>query len=192
MITEIKVLTALREANRSMTIRQISKAIRSDYRITHTGVKRLAGKGALDITTVGKSSLCSINASHFGMELYIAEQERRNRLLRDRNISALFKEVMGKIGTRLFVFLIFGSYAKGSQKVSSDIDLMFIANEKGLEERVLQILSLLPLKCHPIIFTEEEFIRMRDSAKQNVIKEAISHNIILFGIESYYGLKNAG
>ena len=41
------------------------------------------------------------------------------------------------------------------------------------------------------MFTEEEFIRMKDSKKPNVVKEAMENNIILYGTENYYKLKNA-
>ena len=86
---------------------------------------------------------------------------------------------------------MFGSYIKNKQTKSSDIDIMFISNENGFENKVLNILSLLPIKTHALVFTEKEFIRMKDSKEPNVVKEAIENNIILYGIENYYRLKNA-
>ena len=68
---------------------------------------------------------------------------------------------------------------------------MFIANDDDFEEKIQNITSLLPIKTHVLVFTEEEFIRMKDSKKSNVIKEAIENTIILYGIENYYRLKNA-
>lgn len=69
--------------------------------------------------------------------------------------------------------------------------MLFIANEKDFENKISDILSLLPLKIHALFFTEEEFMRMKDAKKSNVIKEAIENNIILYGAEAYYKLKNA-
>ncbi|MEK6792665.1 MAG: nucleotidyltransferase domain-containing protein, partial [Nanoarchaeota archaeon] len=86
---------------------------------------------------------------------------------------------------------IFGSYSKGEQTKSSDIDLLFVSNEKKFEENISNILSLLPIKTHAFVFTEEEFIRMKDSKKSNVVKEMIKSNVILYGVENYYRLKNA-
>ena len=68
---------------------------------------------------------------------------------------------------------------------------MFISNDKDFEKKVSNILSLLPLKTHFLVFTEEEFVRMKDSKKPNVVQEAIKDNVILYGIENYYKLKNA-
>jgi hypothetical protein len=67
---------------------------------------------------------------------------------------------------------------------------MFISNDKDFEDKISNVLSLLPLKTHALVFTEEEFIRMKDSKKSNVIQESIKNNIILYSIENYYKLKN--
>ena len=68
---------------------------------------------------------------------------------------------------------------------------MFISNEKDFENKVSNIINLIPLKIHALTFTEEEFIRMKNDRVLNVVKEAIENNIILYNIETYYGIKNA-
>ena len=98
---------------------------------------------------------------------------------------------MAKVKSGFFVFLVFGSYAKGRPTKSSDIDIMFISNDENFEGKIQNITSLLPIKTHVLVFTEEEFIRMKDSKKSNVVKEGMGNNMILYGIENYYRLKNA-
>ena len=191
MKTENKIIKLFIEQKQSKTIREISKKIKSDYKITHTAIQRLLNKNILISKTIGKSTLCKLNKSYYGVEIYKAENERTKSLLKNKNIKQLYKEVKEKIKSGFFIFLIFGSYAKGNQTKSSDIDIIFISNEKNFEEKIYNILSLLPLKTHNLVFTEEEFIQMKDSKKLNVIKETIENNIILYGIENYYKLKNA-
>lgn len=191
MKTEDKIIKLFIEGKSSRTIREIAKKIKSDYKITHTATQRLLVKNILLSRTIGKSVLCELNSSFYGVEIYEAENKRKEALLKNKNIKQLYKEVIKKVKTGFFIFLIFGSYAKRKQANSSDIDLMFISNEKNFEEKISTILSLLPLKTHALVFTEEDFIRMKDSKKSNVIKEAIENNIILYGIENYYRLKNA-
>ena len=191
MKTENKIIRLLIEEKRSKTIREISKEIKSDYRITHTAIQRLLNKRILLSESVGKSILCKLNDSYYGIEIYKAENERREELLKNKNLRQLYKELMEKTKTSFFIFLIFGSYAKGEQRISSDIDMIFVSNEKDFENKILNILSLLPLKTHALVFTEKEFIRMKDSKKSNVIQEVIEKNMILYGIENYYRLKNA-
>ena len=191
MKTENKIVKLFIEEEKPKTIREISKKIKADYRITYTAAQRLLVKKIMLSTTIGKSTLCELNQDYFGIEIYKAESEINKDFLKNKNIRQLYKEVMGKIKNSFFIFLIFGSYAKKEQIKSSDLDIIFISNEVDFEKQIQNILSLIPIKTHTLVFTEEEFIRMKDSKKSNVVKEAIKNNIILYGIENYYMLKNA-
>ena len=191
METIQKIMVCFLRNKTPMTIREISKNIHADYRITHTAVQRLLTKKILLAQTVGSSSLCRLNPAYYGVEIYLAENKRKEEILKNSTIKQLYKELLAKIDTSLFILLLFGSYALGAQTKNSDIDLMFITNDQTFEEKVSTILSLLPLKTHALVFTEEEFIRMKDAKKPTVIQEAIEKNIILYGIENFYHLKHA-
>lgn len=191
MKTAGKIVSLFIEEKTPKTIREISKKIKADYKITNVAAQRLFAKKILLSKTVGKSILCELNPDYYGIEIYKAEDKRRENLLKNRNIKQLCKEVMAKIKSSLFIFLIFGSYAKGSQTKNSDIDIIFVSNDKNFEEQISDILSLIPVKTHALVFSEEEFIRMKDSKKSNIVQEAIENNVILYGIENYYRLKNA-
>jgi len=191
METEGKIVRLFIEEKNPKTIREISKKIKSDYRITHTATQRLLEKNILLSKIVGKSILCELNTLYYGIEIYEAENKRKENLLENKNLKQLYKEIMTKARSVFFVFLVFGSHIKGKPTKSSDIDIMFISNDRDFEEKIMDVTSLLPIKLHVLVFTEEEFIRMKDSKKSNVIKEAIENNIILYGIENYYRLKNA-
>ncbi|OGJ19835.1 hypothetical protein A3K73_03645 [Candidatus Pacearchaeota archaeon RBG_13_36_9] len=190
MITEEKIIRLFIEEKEPKTIREISKKIKADYKIIYTAAKRLLEKKILLGREVGKSILCELNPSYYGIEIYSAEHRRKEELLKNKNISLMYREVIKNAGA-FFVFIIFGSYAKGKETANSDIDIIIISNEKEIEKKVNEMLSLMPLKTHALFFTEEEFIRMKDSKKSNVVKEAVENNIILYGIENYYLIKNA-
>ncbi|MBU2639851.1 MAG: nucleotidyltransferase domain-containing protein [Nanoarchaeota archaeon] len=187
MLTETKVIKALIE-NKKLTIREIAKIINADYKITHTAVKRLIEKKIVLKEIIGKSSLCYL--CKYDVEVYKAENERREEILKNKNLNQLYKEILN-IKTSLFMVILFGSYAKKKETKTSDIDLLFISNDTNFENKVDNILSLIPLKTHVLVFTEEEFIKMKDSKESNVVKEVIENNIILYGIENFYKLKNA-
>ncbi len=191
MKTENKIIILFIEEKEPKTIREISKKIKADYKITYIATQKLLSKRILLSKNVGKSTLCELNGSYYGIEIYKAENERKETLLKNKDIKQLYKEIMSEIKVNSFIFLIFGSYAKKKSTKSSDIDIMFISNEKNFEEKISNLLSLLPIKTHVLVFSEEEFIRMKDSKKTNVVQEAIDNNIILYGIEHYYRLKNA-
>ncbi|MCD4760161.1 nucleotidyltransferase domain-containing protein [archaeon] len=190
MKTELKIIKSFIQKKEPKTIREISKEIKSDYKITHTATQKLLEKKILISKTIGKSILCELNNS-YNSKIYKAEEERKEKLLKNKNIKQLYQEILSKIKSSFFIFLIFGSYSQGKQSKSSDIDILFISNEKNFENKISDIISLLPLKIHSLVFTEEEFIRMKDAKKSNVVQEAIESNIILYGVEAYYRLKNA-
>jgi|SRR3989344_2090244 len=190
METENKIINLFIEENIPKTIREISKKIKSDYKITHTATQRLLEKSMLISKKIGQSSLCELNNSFYSSDIYAVENKRKEDLLKNKNLKQLYQEVITKIESVFFIFTIFGSYASRKQTKSSDIDILFVSNEQGFEEKVSNILSLLPIKTHPFVFTEDEFIRMKDSKKSNIIKEMIKNNIILYGVENYYRLKN--
>lgn len=191
MKTKLKIIQLFIKNNVSKTIREIAAQIKADYRITYIATQRLIAENILKKKTVGKSSLCSLNLAYYGVEIYEAEDQRTQQILKNRTIKQLCKEIFSKLSTSFFIMLLFGSYAKNKQTKTSDIDLLFISNEKNFENKISEILSLLPLKTHTLVFTEEEFIRMKDAKKSNVVQEAIENNIILYGVEVYYKLKNA-
>ncbi|MBU2637711.1 MAG: nucleotidyltransferase domain-containing protein [Nanoarchaeota archaeon] len=187
MKTEIKAIKALIRQE-PMTIREISRKIKADYRITHTAVKLLSKKGALSIKEIGGSSLCELNRMYNGIEILQAEEERKTAFLKNKDMAVLYKEVTGNAGSGFFVMLVFGSYAKGSQTKDSDIDIMVISNDEKLNKRINDILSALPLKIHFIPLNEEEFRRMYFSREPNVVKEAVKSYVLLHGAEQFYGM----
>ncbi|RLE45485.1 hypothetical protein DRJ25_05600 [Candidatus Woesearchaeota archaeon] len=191
MKTEEKIIRLFIKEKTQKTIREISKKIKADYKITHTAVQRLINKKILLSKTIGKSTVCEMNADYYGQEIYKAEDDIKKDLLKNKNIKQIYKEILTRTKSSFFIFLVFGSQAKGKTTKQSDIDIMFISNKAGFEEEINSIISLIPLKTHTLVFTEEEFIRMKDSKTSNVIKEAIENNVILYGIENYYKLKNA-
>jgi len=191
MKTSNKIIKLFIEESKPKTIREIAAKIKSDYKITHTATQRLITKNVLIVRTIGKSSLCSLNENYFGLEILQAEYERKEDMLRNKNLRLLFNEVLAKSATTLFVWLLFGSTVKGRVSKNSDIDLVFVSNYAGFDKEMADTLKVLPLKLHTLFFTEEEFIRMKDSKKPNVIQEIIKKNIIMYGVEQYYNLKNA-
>jgi len=187
MKTEIKVLKELIPSEEGFTIRELSRRIGSDYRITYLSVKKLADKGLLDRRVIGKSILVRFNR-RFSAEVFKAEHERAEEIHNRKDFEIISETIRQSIKTVHLIILLFGSYAKKTQTKNSDIDLMVIAPGTEHEKEVEQAVSLIPLPIHLLFFTEEEFARMRDSREGNVGKEAMKNNMILYGIEQYYGL----
>ena len=99
MKTEKKIIKLFIKNKKSMTIREIAKNIHADYKISYTAIQRLADKKIILCETIGKSTLCKLNNLYYGVEIYEAENERKDELLKIKNIKQLYREITEKIKT---------------------------------------------------------------------------------------------
>ncbi|MBR9704292.1 nucleotidyltransferase domain-containing protein [Candidatus Pacearchaeota archaeon] len=194
METEKIIIKYLIENKKELTIRALANDIKKDYKIVNVATNRLIMKGILGKTNVGRSILISFN-SKLTEEILVVEYQRRNEILRNKNLNIINDIIRENLDTVNYILLLFGSYSMKKQNKNSDIDLMFIVNDEGAkgekyEKKIGDIIDLFPKKVHPIVLNENEFRNMMDSKEKNVVKEVINNNIILHGIEAYYELKN--
>ena len=82
--------------------------------------------------------------------------------------------------------MLFGSYAKGSERQSSDIDILVI-NKNGNKSISLSKYELLfKKKINPIFIKNTEFIEMLREKSENVGKQALKNNIVLNNPENFW------
>jgi len=179
------IMSLLENKINNVSINQLSKKLKMDYKNTYNAVKRLEKSNIINLDKIGKAYNCILN-NNMNPMIFEAEYNRREKLLKNKN----FKILYNKLNSIKFPFiaLIFGSYAKGTSNQHSDIDLMVICdkNTKDIERTI----SLLPLDIHLVTISIEEFLKMDKKKEFNVVDEAMKNNIILIGIEDYYRLIN--
>lgn len=185
---EIEVIKLLLEnRNKELSINQVAKLLKKDYKNAHNIVTRLSKMRLVKLEAFGKSyKVTLINKPH--PLIYEAEILRRSEFLKNKDLSVMY-DSFKKIHSKLYVLLVFGSYAKNTQTKHSDIDLMFIVpneSEEKMEKGIQNIAGTLPLKIHINIFKESDFIAMHKSKEITVGSEAVMKNVILHGIEAYY------
>src|SRR3989338_7313366 len=108
-----------------LNILNISKAIKMDYKNAHSIIKRLEKASVISIETFGQSNRIKLNGL-LNPLVFEAEFERRKEVLKDKNIAAMLSSFKRAITSKLYVLLLFGSYAKKTNTKNSDIDLIFI------------------------------------------------------------------
>ncbi len=188
MDSDIKILKLLlSNKEEKFTINKISKILNINYRMVYENIGLLEKNNLLKITKIGNSKICEFNYN-FNNQIYEAEYMRRMDLFKNKN----FLIIHNRLAELNFVFitLLFGSHAKGTETKHSDIDILTIG---GDEKEIKATLSLLPDKIHLTTISYKDFINMAKSREFTVVSEAIKNNIILIGIGEYYRLlKNAG
>lgn len=185
---DVEVIRLLIENKaQELNINQIAKLLKKDYKNTHNIITRLAKMQILNLEQFGKSYRVLLLRKAYPL-IYEAEYLRKRDLLKNKTL-AVMHDAFNKLHSRLYVLLVFGSYAKKTQTKHSDVDLLFVVPDKeaeSMEKAITNIASTLPLKIHINIFNETEFIAMKNSKEVTIGSEAIMNNVILQGIEQYY------
>ena len=185
---EVEIIKLLMEnRDKELNMSRIADLLKKDYKNVHNIVSRLSDMQVVKLEPFGKSQRVILQNKVHPL-IFEAEYLRRNDVLKNKDL-AVMHDSLKRLHSRLYILLMFGSYAKKVQTKQSDIDLMFIvpdSAEAQMEEEIQRIVGTLPLEIHINLFKEGDFRAMKDSKEITVGSEAMKHNIILHGIESYY------
>ncbi len=138
----------------------------------------------------GKQKYYSLNLQSPVMKSFLLEAEienSKNFLQKNPKINLALKEIGGKI------ICIFGSYARGAEKKTSDIDLFVV---DGSRARIKKVALKYDLDISEKIYSEKQFISALKE-KSPMISEIVSNHIIIKGFEDFvskiwsdfYGIK---
>lgn len=174
--------------DKTFTIQKAAEALKINYRIVYEEIIKLEQEGLIKITKQGNSKVCEFNYKYHSKIVEI-EEIRKQELFKNKDIKLIYKRLK-EVKTPFYCLVLFGSYASKTNKKSSDIDLCLIADDENIKKEVQSILSITPLNVHLQEFSSEHFLLMLKSKEFNVGNEIIKNNILLYGIEAFYGMVN--
>lgn len=184
MNAEKKILKFLIENNnQEFTINSISKKLDIDYKNAYQAIMKL--KNILNIKKVANLQMTSFNFC-FNHKVLEIENLRRKNILKNKDVNLIYEDIIS-INYPFLIVLLFGSRVNKTQK-DSDIDLCIICDNQRITKKLIDKLALLSLDIHTQSFSIKEFSSMLKLKENNLAKEIIRNNIILFGIEDYYKL----
>ena len=181
---EMKILEKMLDNIKlEFTILGISKALKQKYSQTHKSVKSLIKKELIKV----KNKMIKLDFSKYNPDYASAELERLKKKV--KNIQQVFNKIL-KINKQ-FICILFGSYASGKFKKSSDIDLLFIIPEEydqtKFERTIKNNLSMYNTDIN--IATENSLFEMWAAPEKiNVGNELLKNHIILLGTEQFINL----
>lgn len=182
-----KILKLLIENNeKTYSIREISKQLNRDYKNTFDALKNLNSDLYLR-KKQGNAYLIEFNPRIYP-EVISIEDKRKEEFLDKNPKLRTIKKYIDELDYPFLIVLIFGSYVKNTKKQGSDIDICIISDNQDISGELIDRLQLLSLKIEIQKFTTKEFISMIKTKEDNLGKEIVKNNIILYGIENYYNL----
>ena len=191
--TELRILQAfLSDLTKGYSIRQLSRELALAYPQTHRAVQSLLSKTLLHKEEKGKSWELTLNLKKNTDALVLAEMERKHDLLRKYPLLNILLKDLESLSMTPLICIIFGSYARGRVKKTSDVDLLLVIPEEYpsalFEKAVKNLLTISQVDIQ--ITTNKGFLLMWQHPLQlNVGNEILKKHIILWGAEAFFLLR---
>lgn len=181
-----RIIKHLIENKEPQSILAASVAIVTDYKNTYNIVNELQPE-IISKEKIGNTSLIKLNLVP-NQKIYSVEEKRTLEFLeKNKQIQLVAKDIQS-MNYPFFIVLVFGSFVKNTNTKKSDIDICIICDDAKKKEKLISTLKLLPFPLEMHEFTTKEFESMLNKKEQNLGKEIVKNNIILYGIENYYHL----
>lgn len=192
--TENKILgNLLRQPLKSKSLHQIAIESKLSYVTVHKIVPFLLKRKLVKQEKKGKANLISVDFENAKLDDLSSAIlfEKAELMKKYPQIAILIKDIEEVLAGKLYILLLFGSYAKEIPKGGSDVDLLFIISDRkdseACKEKINKALKLSTLKKDFNIVTTDDFIDMLNR-RYTVGREAFEQGIVLFGTEPYYAM----
>lgn len=184
MDNKLKIINYLgKNIGGHFTMHELSKLVSIPYASFYRTVQQM--KDVINIEPIGRSKTISLKINNPVLKAYlnISSDEERIEFLQRQPV---IKKITNELDTK-FIVVLFGSYAKGKETETSDIDILVI-NKDGKKSLSFSKYELLfKKKINPIFITRKEFKGMLKDKEENVGKQALKEHIILNNPEGFWG-----
>ncbi|MDI6737991.1 MAG: nucleotidyltransferase domain-containing protein [Nanoarchaeota archaeon] len=177
-MTQIKVNYAyealLLLLKKEMHGREMAKELKTSLTRVQSILAELREINVLDYKAVGKNHLYFIKKNLVAKSFVLNAENYKlaNIIRKNPEMEPIFQDIIKR--SKASLILLFGSYAKGSQKNGSDIDIYIDTTSPKIKEDVQKIYDLISVKIGK--FNPDDLL----------IKEIIKNHAIIKGGEEYY------
>ena len=155
-------------------LREIARAIKKPHATVLRKVNNLMAIHILDYNQEGRNKVFFIkNSLNSRNYVYSAEIYKLSRLIEKYPELGVILEDIKKSLPKIMVVL-FGSYAKGTEKQESDIDFYIETANNSIKEKIKGINSKINVKIGKF------------DTNSLLIKEIIKNHVIISGVEQFY------
>lgn len=173
---KVRILRLFARTRGSYSGREVARLIGYSHNPTIQALKELEAQGLLRRRSIGASHEYTLNEDHLLVRgvLLLAFERERDALL---EIASIFEEQIGKDFEEA---VIFGSVARGEERLDSDVDILIIikdrADKEAVEDRVSEA-TILAMAASgnpvsPVLVTRSEYEkRKKAKSKRGMWKD---------------------
>jgi len=146
-------------------------------------LEKLSMVGLITVKLIGNQKHYQVNRD---APLYL---ELRNIVLKSFGLADVLRQVLKSVAAKISVAFIYGSIAKQEDTMSSDIDLMMIADDltyADLFTLLEKAEKQLGRPVHPTFYSKAEWIRKRKNDNNFVNQIFIQPKIFIIGTEDEF------
>lgn len=185
----LKVVYNLFINKEGITIKDLAKNIRTDYKNVHDSVTALFEDGIIKKEKIGNYNICRLNYFNEDIVEYLKDYNFYVKLGEFRKKYPIEYRIIMETCEQLkrempfFICLAFGSYAKGEERKGSDIDVLFLNQSKTSEsEKKLKRINLpYQKKFHVVTQQVSSFIKdLKNKKEVSVATELYKQLPIVF------------
>ncbi len=169
-----------------MTINNVIERCGYSYERVNTTLKLLEKKQIVKSKNVGKTLVytADYHSLYLKLAFYHYMMERKMNLAKKHLV--LYKSLKKLSEDFLGIVILFGSYSKGNETKSSDIDLMAISeNQKEIKEKVNKIISTKGFNISLANIKKQEFSKIKKENPE-LWTDLREYAIVFSGQDSYY------
>lgn len=172
--------------------REIARQLSANHRTTILALKKLEEKNILHSKTIGKNKMFILNIKNITTREYLRYAEITKTISLTENhffIKKLLQDLDPCLGH--IPIILFGSYAKGTEKKESDLDLVIAKDPNqynhSLEKKIKEFTKQYGVKIQIQKGTREDFEKGLKE-KDPLVLEVIKNHIILNNYEFWIGM----
>ncbi|PIN74228.1 hypothetical protein COV20_01275 [Candidatus Woesearchaeota archaeon CG10_big_fil_rev_8_21_14_0_10_45_16] len=173
----------LRDYSNSYNGREISRRIKVSPQTALTVLNSLVAEKVLSVQRDGRNKVYSLNKSNLLTKqmLQVAEISKASMILNDSEFRLIIETLIPFAET----IVVFGSFAKGKQKESSDLDLIII---NGQKEKIRSAVKIFPREINFELSTWKSYadsFRKKNTLAMEVIKDHLIYGNVFKVVEVY-------
>ncbi len=183
---ELSILRSFYPEGKELTLKELKERTGYSYERINSYLKSLTQKKAVAEKNVGRTLVYSLNFKNISSKVayYLYSSKRADEFsTKEKTIFIALSELPEE---ELDLYVVFGSYAKGSQRKGSDIDLLCVTSHKEKVETVISsIKRRYNANLQPVILPRTEFAKIKNENPE-FWQDLVNYGILFKGHELMY------